>query len=68
MVTCMLRVLGEGQGGPHPRVPMTEEQYLVTDGPAPLDDQEIREAVWSLLSSRAPPSLVRVIGKQAYLG
>jgi hypothetical protein len=40
----------------------------VTDGPVPLDDEEIREAVWELLSSRVPASLLRVIGKQAYLG
>ena len=32
----------------------------------PIDEDEIREAVWELLFARAPPALVRVVGKQVY--
>lgn len=35
-------------------------------GPAPLDEDEIREAVEALLLRRAPAALVRLIGKNAY--
>ena len=45
---------------------MTPERFLAEVGPAPLDEDEIREAVWQLLFARAPPGLVRVVGKQVY--
>ena len=46
---------------------MTAERFLAADAAAPpLDEEEIREAVWELLFSRAPPALVRVVGKQVY--
>jgi hypothetical protein len=35
-------------------------------GPAPLDADEIREAVEQLMLRRAPTALVRLIGKNAY--
>ena len=46
---------------------MSPERFLAADAaPAPLDEEEIREAVWELLFARAPPALVRVVGKQVY--
>lgn len=45
---------------------MTVEKFLSPDPKPPLDEEEIREAVWELLFSRAPPALVRVVGKQVY--
>ena len=45
---------------------MTIERFLMPDPNPPLDEEEIREAVWELLFSRAPPALVRVVGKQVY--
>lgn len=35
-------------------------------GPAPLDEEEIREAVEQLLLRRAPAAVVRLVGKGAY--
>ncbi len=35
-------------------------------GPAPLDEDEIREAVEQLLLRRAPAAVVRLVGKSAY--
>ena len=45
---------------------MTAEKFLMADPKPPIDEEEIREAVWELLFSRAPPALVRVVGKQVY--
>lgn len=45
---------------------MTAEKFLQPDPKPPIDEEEIREAVWELLFSRAPPALVRVVGKQVY--
>ena len=45
---------------------MTAEKFLMPDPKPPIDEEEIREAVWELLFSRAPPALVRVVGKQVY--
>ena len=45
---------------------MTIERFLMPDPNPPIDEEEIREAVWELLFSRAPPALVRVVGKQVY--
>ena len=45
---------------------MTIEKFLMPDPYPPIDEEEIREAVWELLFSRAPPALVRVVGKQDY--
>ena len=39
---------------------------LACRGPAPLDADEIREAVEQLMLRRAPTALVRLIGKNAY--
>jgi hypothetical protein len=39
---------------------------MAQDAPRPLDEEEVREAVWELLFARVPPALVRVLGRQAY--
>ena len=54
------------QSKPQERWVMTAEKFLMPDPKPPLDEEEIREAVWELLFSRAPPALVRVVGKQVY--
>ena len=53
-------------GKPQERWVMSAEKFLMPDPKPPLDEEEIREAVWELLFSRAPPALVRVVGKQVY--
>jgi hypothetical protein len=45
---------------------MTAERFMAQDAPRPLDEEEVREAVWELLFTRVPPALVRVLGRQAY--
>lgn len=54
------------QAQPQSRFVMTPSNYLRNDGPAPLDADEIMEAVQELLMSSAPPALIRVIGRTAY--
>ena len=39
---------------------------MVSEAARPLDEDEVREAVWELLFARVPPALVRVLGRQAY--
>ena len=34
---------------------MTAEKFLMADPKPPIDEEEIREAVWELLFSRAAP-------------
>jgi sorting nexin-13 len=54
-------------GGGHTRpTPMQPERFLEPGGPPPLDADEIREAVEAALLRRAPTTLVRLIGKNAY--
>jgi len=48
------------------RFVMSAENYLKHNGPAPLDAEEIKEAVRDLLLSSGPPALIRVIGRTAY--
>ncbi len=45
---------------------MTAENFMEPHADPPIDEDEIREAVWELLFARAPPALVRVVGKQVY--
>ena len=45
---------------------MTAEHYADVDTPPPLDQEEIQEAVYSLLVNKAPPVLVRLIGRDCY--
>ena len=60
------QVLRALQEKPQERWVMTAEKFLMADPKPPIDEEEIREAVWELLFSRAPPALVRVVGKQVY--
>lgn len=53
-------------GKPAQRWQMTAENFMAAHGEPPIDEDEIREAVWELLFARAPPALVRVVGKQVY--
>lgn len=45
---------------------VTPENFLVTSHDDHLDADEIEEAVHELLLSKAPPVLVRLIGKGCY--
>lgn len=51
---------------PQPRWIMAAEKFLAPDPEPPIDEDEIREAVWELLFKRSHPALVRVVGKQVY--
>lgn len=54
-------------GSPDRRRPhVTAEHYTDVDSPPPLDEEEIQEAVYSLLINKAPPVLVRLIGRDCY--
>ena len=54
-------------GSPARRRPhVTAEHYTDVDSPPPLDQEEIQEAVYSLLVNKAPPVLVRLIGRDCY--
>ncbi|KAL4430932.1 hypothetical protein ABPG75_006188 [Micractinium tetrahymenae] len=68
--TAGARRSGSGDGGRPPEYTrpagMDPEKFLVPGGPAPLDEEEIREAVEQLLLRRAPAAVVRLIGKNAY--
>jgi hypothetical protein len=56
---------GSGRdGGPGPG--MQADKYLTPAGPAPLDEEEVREAVWELLLKKAPSPLLRLVGKTPY--
>lgn len=48
------------------RAHVTAEHYADVDSPSPLDQEEIQEAVYSLLVNKAPPVLVRLIGRDCY--
>jgi hypothetical protein len=45
---------------------MTAENFMEDRSPAPLDEDEIREALAAALTEQAPPALVRFVGKPAY--
>ena len=60
--SCLLQASEQ----PATRFVMTADSYLKHDGPAPLDAEEIKEAVRDLLLSSGPPALIRVIGRTAY--
>ena len=54
-------------GSPNRRRPhLTAEHYTDVDSAPPLDEEEIQEAVYSLLVNKAPPVLVRLIGRDCY--
>jgi Sorting nexin C terminal/PX domain len=55
-------------GGSMPAPPpgMQPENYLTPAGTPPLDEEEVREAVWELLLRKAPSPLLRLVGKTAY--
>ncbi len=55
-------VAAQGEKLPLPRRAMTAERFMAQDAPRPLDEEEVREAVWELLFARVP----RVLGRQAY--
>jgi hypothetical protein len=61
--SCLVRTQA---GKPAQRWQMTAENFMAAHGEPPIDEDEIREAVWELLFARAPPALVRVVGKQVY--
>lgn len=45
---------------------MRPEDFLADDTPPPIDEEEIREALATALRKRAPPALIRLVGRQAY--
>ena len=45
---------------------MRADTFLLDRSEAPLDEDEIREALAAALTQQAPPALVRLVGKQAY--
>lgn len=45
---------------------MHAERFLESNAAPPIDEEEIREALYSLLMHKAPPALVRLIGKDCY--
>jgi hypothetical protein len=47
---------------------MKAEEYLMDHTPPPIDEDEIREALAATLKKRAPPALIRLVGRQAYSG
>ena len=45
----------------------TPENYVVYGATVPMDEDEVREAVEKLLlGERAPPALLKVVGRAAY--
>ena len=44
---------------------MTAESFM-EDLSTPADEEEVREALAAALTDKAPPALVRLVGKQAY--
>lgn len=61
-VCCMLQPGSPNRRRPH----LTAEHYTDVDSAPPLDEDEIQEAVYSLLVNKAPPVLVRLIGRDCY--
>jgi len=59
-----------GRDGPRsggdPGPGMQADKYLIPAGPPPLDEEEVREAVWELLLKKAPSPLIRLVGKTPY--
>jgi len=55
---------GPRNGGPGPG--MQADKYLTPAGPPPLDEEEVREAVWRLLLKKAPSPLLRLVGRTPY--
>ncbi|KAG7671832.1 hypothetical protein Ndes2526B_g07257 [Nannochloris sp. 'desiccata'] len=55
---------GPRSGGPAPG--MQADKYLTPVGPPPLDEEEVREAVWELLLRKAPSPLIRLVGRTPY--
>ena len=53
------------QAGPE-SVRVTAENFMEDRSAAPLDEDEIREALAAALTQNAPPALVRFVGKPAY--
>ncbi|KAK9807024.1 hypothetical protein WJX72_010915 [[Myrmecia] bisecta] len=54
---------------PEPALPRwctKPEHFMGPEPPHPIDADEVREAVWDLLMRRAPPALLRIVGKQVY--
>ena len=47
-------------------VRVTAENFMEDRSDAPLDEDEIREALAAALTQQAPPALVRFVGKPAY--
>ena len=46
---------------------MTADSYVVYGAVTPVDEDEVREAVEKLLlGERAPPALLKVVGRNAY--
>ena len=52
--------------GPGEKGLMVPEKYLDPVGPPPLDEEEVREAVWGALMKKAPATLVRLLGRTPY--
>lgn len=61
-VCCMLQPSSPNRRRPH----LTAEHYTDVDSAPPLDEEEIQEAVYSLLVNKAPPVLVRLLGRDCY--
>lgn len=57
----------QGRTSPRKLWTMQADKYLEPWGPPPLDEEEIREAVYNLLMSQAPSPLVRLVGRSAYI-
>jgi hypothetical protein len=53
------------EGKPKERYTMRAERFL-EPGPPPIDADEVREALWEALMEKAPPALVRLVGRSAY--
>eukprot|EP00887_Chlorella_sp_A99_P005446 scaffold1.g5446.t1 len=56
----------QAQPAAAPGQEVMQAEAFLDPGPAPLDEEEIREAVAELLLRRAPGALVRLLGKAAY--
>ncbi|GAB4817940.1 hypothetical protein N2152v2_004986 [Parachlorella kessleri] len=55
------------QAAARPVWAMQADKYLEPGGPPPLDEDEIREAVYELMLTRVPTALVRLLGRGAYV-
>ena len=63
---CKIPNVLQAPDQPQPRFTMSPENFLAQNGPRPLDEEEIQEAVRALLVTSAPPALIRIIGRAAY--